>query len=116
MTDVTGHQTPPIKDYHRPELREISKHDLTIPVEDYQREGDDAFVAEIARNFNWVKFGALWVSQRANGTIGKLCVVDGGMRLRAALRIGEITEVPCLVYRGLTRQEEAEVFLRINAP
>lgn len=94
------------------EFRMIPKARLTIPVDDYQRnEAEGRIAAEIAQNFDWVAFGTLIVIHRTDGT---LQVIDGGTRLNAALKRDDINELPCIVFSGLTAEEEAEVFLRVN--
>lgn len=94
------------------EFRQINKHDLVVPVEDYQRdESEGKIAAEIAMHYDMVAFQAIGVIQRANG---ELMAMDGGTRLSAALMRKDIHTVPCLVYSGLTEKEEGDVFLRIN--
>jgi hypothetical protein len=94
------------------EFRRIAKHELIVPVEDYQRdESEGKIAAEIAMHYDIVAFQAIGVIQRGNG---QLMVADGGTRLSAALMRKDIHTVPCLVYSGLTEKEEGDVFLRIN--
>lgn len=98
------------------EVRRISKHKLTIPVEEYQRDESTGVIAkDIAIHFNPVAFGALTVIERRNnGGSPALLVADGGTRLSGALMRDDIDEVLCLVFGNLTKEEEADVFLAIN--
>jgi hypothetical protein len=70
-----------------------------------QDEGvDDSFlIKRIAAEWNAIACGALSVSRRADGTYW---VYDGRVRLQAARRLG-ITELPCMIYEGLSREQEA---------
>lgn len=76
----------------------------------YQRPIAKAKVAQIAANFDDTAAGALLVNEREDGL---LFVFDGQQRLGAMREIGR-TSALCLVYRGLTRQQEAEAFEHCN--
>lgn len=94
------------------EFRLIEKERLTIPTDEYQRDESTGRIAtEIAMHYDVVAFQALGVIERANG---ELVVMDGGTRLSGSLQRDDILVVPCLVFSGLTPQQEADVFLRIN--
>ncbi|WP_421878396.1 DUF6551 family protein [Pacificispira sp.] len=81
----------------------------------YQRSMSEkrsaAAVARIVREFDWHKFGALVCADNADGTY---VVIDGQHRLHAALEIGEIRSVPCVVPDAETLKEQAEAFVGIN--
>jgi hypothetical protein len=96
-------------------FRHIDKNKLRVPVEEYQRDEAHGLIAkEIAIHFNIVAFGALTVIERSNGAGSEYLVADGGTRLAGAMMREDIVMVPCMVYSGLTREEEADVFLAIN--
>ena len=44
---------------------------------------------------------------------GKLVVIGGNMRLRAARKIG-MAEVPCIIIHGLTAEKEREIVIKDN--
>ena len=78
----------------------------------YQRpEVSDKNTLAIARGFNWVAFNSIVVMERANGD---KYVVDGQQRLLAALRRGDIREVPCVLFKSDGREHEARAFISLN--
>jgi len=92
--------------------------ELLIPVADlkidkrYQRrEVSETNTLSIARDFSWNAFGTLVVMEREGG---EKYVVDGQQRLSAAIRRGDISAVPCLVFKSSGPEEEAQVFLKLN--
>jgi hypothetical protein len=94
------------------EFRMVGKHELIVPINDYQRDESEGRIAtEIAMHFDVVAFCVLLVIERANG---ELIVADGGTRLAGAKRRSDVPTVPCLVFSGLTDKQEADVFLRVN--
>lgn len=93
-------------------FRLVPKEQLKIPTLEYQRDESDGRIArDIAMHFCKVSFGCLTVIEQKDGT---MFVADGGTRLSAALMRKDIKEVPCFVFTGLTRKQEADVFMRIN--
>ena len=92
------------------ELRYIDKHALSVDHE-YQREEKRLAVERIARAWSWLAAGTLVVGDRGNG---ELAVIDGQQRLAAAMKIPEISELPCNVFRVYSRKEEAAGFLAGN--
>lgn len=92
------------------ELVAIDKNRLTIDTA-YQRADNDNKVLGIARDFNWIAFGALSVSRRPNG---QLCVIDGQHRWLAAMKRADVTMLPCVVYDMDGVDGEAKGFLQIN--
>jgi hypothetical protein len=77
-----------------------------------QRPLDGVRVAAIAGDFEREALGVIHVSHRADGTYH---IIDGQHRM-AALRVmgkGDTT-VPCAMYEGLSRAEEAAMFRRLN--
>ena len=78
----------------------------------YQRdEVSEIKTLRMARTFSWIAFGYIIVMERPNGA---LYVVDGGQRLRAAIRREDIESVPCVVFNSDGRQHEARAFLSLN--
>lgn len=63
-------------------------------------------------NFDWNALGVLTVSRRANGD---LVIIDGQHRWEAVRRVTSAKgKVPCHIFSGLTLEQEAELFLRLN--
>ena len=94
------------------EFNELPAKDLHVDREHYQRHINTARVKRIAKNFDPMLFDVLKVNRRADGTYW---VIDGGHRLSALSEMGRTEEyVPCLVYDGLTLQEEAALFAAQN--
>lgn len=91
------------------ELCWVNKHDLFVE-HSYQRNVDSSKAVNIARDFDWIAFGAILVSRREGG----LHVMDGQHRLEAALRRDDISVVPCVVFETMAIEEEAKGFIEIN--
>lgn len=72
---------------------------------DYQRPLT-SFVEQVAANYDPAMIGTLIVSERADG---RMAVIDGQTRMEGMARNDE-PAAPCLVYDGLTREQEAELF------
>jgi hypothetical protein len=89
----------------------LSKHDLRLDLS-YQRSLNERVVARIANNWNWAAAGALLISMRADGA--GYFIFDGGHRWSAAKLLGEITELPCLVFEMASISAEAVAFLSVN--
>ena len=89
-----------------------------------QRKLNEGRVARIAENFHESALGVLVVSARQTGKFDdpdhplRYVVLDGQTRLGALRKFAgtETTTMPvvCQVYHGLTRAEEAEIFLTHN--
>jgi hypothetical protein len=69
------------------------------------------FVRRIVDNFDPALVGSLVISEREPN---RYAVIDGQTR-REALGVLGHTSVPALVYRGLTRQQEASMFARFQS-
>lgn len=97
------------------QFRVIDKNELRIPTSSYQRaaasHSAERKVRKIASEFSWVAFQVLTVAERDN----ELYVMDGGHRLRAALRRSDVTVVPCLVFRSEDEREEAKSYNAVNS-
>lgn len=65
-----------------------------------------SFVDDVARNYDPALVGTLITSERDNG---RLAVIDGQTRMEAMKQNAE-PSAPCLIYHGLTREQEAELF------
>jgi Predicted transcriptional regulators len=76
---------------------------------DYQRFLSMPHGKTLAKNFNPGLIGVLIVSQRADGYY----VIDGQHRL-FALRANGIQNVMCIVYTGLSKMQEAKLFVEFN--
>lgn len=91
-----------------------------------QRQLNDNRVARIASDFHERALGIFIVSARRPGPLHtadetpevRYVVLDGQTRLAALRKFAgsELTEMPviCQIYHGLTRAEEAEIFLEHN--
>jgi hypothetical protein len=85
----------------------VDSEDLEID-EVYQRRLG-TFVNNIADDFLPALIGTLIVNHRGK----KMYVIDGQHRLVALRRLG-IRDVPCVVYQGLSRAQEAELFAKLQ--
>ncbi len=90
--------------------RVVDKHLLKIDGQ-YQRQQSLKKARAIAREFYWPAFGCLTVSRRKDDSY---FVMDGGHRAMAAMMRPDVGEVPCYVFEGLTAEQEAWCFVRIN--
>lgn len=94
-----------------PEIHEVRLGDVTVDLH-VQRNTLQSRVEHIARNFDMEAFGVIVLSQRANGDY---YVIDGAHRCGGGVKAeGEDLMVPALVYTGLTIEQEADMFLRLN--
>lgn len=89
----------------------IPKFNLNIDGS-YQRDAtSEARVREIARGWDWTKFGAITVALRPDGSYW---VLEGGHRARAAFYRSDVERLPCLVFESEGKKTEAEAFIGIN--
>lgn len=91
-------------------LRWMSKSELSIPTNLYQRE--PKLIAKIVQEFNWPTFGTLIIGYSITEDC-KYNVIDGGHRLTAVMTREDIDKVPVMVY-SLTLDEQAAVYKAIN--
>lgn len=94
------------------DLRMVKLSDLGIDRE-YQRRVSDngrARIVKIVKTFTWTRFGALIVSETAEGG---LAIVDGQHRAIAAALLS-LEEVPAIVVRSHDRSSQAMDFVGIN--
>jgi hypothetical protein len=78
-------------------------------VDEYQRPLT-SFVQKIVRQFDPALVGCLCLSQRSRTSYA---LIDGQTRAEGMRRLG-LDEAPCLVYEGLTREQEAALFSRLQ--
>lgn len=99
-----------LKDVTRPVPEQIPLSKLFID-ERTQRPLMDRHATELVANYNVLFLGVLVVSQRTNGMYA---VLDGQHRMYAITRCDAEEPVTCLVFKGLTLAQEAEIFLGYN--
>lgn len=92
-------------------FRWIAKNDLNIDSR-YQRDQvSEAKVRDIARDWDWLLLGCVSVIEREDGS---LWVFDGGHRARASFFRDDVKELPCMVHKVATVNEEAKAFVARN--
>jgi hypothetical protein len=116
VVDKKNTKTKPVgKNIHQAALSSLNSlvkvEDLAIDLS-YQRMPNELKVNSIVRDFDPDAVGVFIVSAREDGTIA---VIDGGHRL-AALRMLNMNHmnVNCLVYFGLSVEQEAQIFKTMN--
>lgn len=93
-------------------LRKVRMADLKVD-HTYQRGLDDKHVKKIAENIRPEMLGVIVVSERDDG----LYILDGQHRHGGYLAAGKgDTMIAVDVRRGLTLQQEAELFYQLNGP
>ena len=88
----------------------IIANPATFRTPSYQRDTDTRRADKIAEAFDLSSFGTVTVSRRKDG---HLYIVDGKHRSTAAVKNG-LEGVPTLVLDGLTEEQEAAKFLKLN--
>lgn len=82
---------------------------------EYQRditgERSKKNIEYIVSNFCWEKFTPITVVERGNGLYN---IIDGQHRYNAALRLGNIPQLPCWIIKKTSIKEQAETFMGIN--
>lgn len=92
----------------KPVYKELKVSELTLP--DYQRiRLSMEIVKRYAQDFDWDIFGVPLVSYRDS----KYSIVDGQHRIEVLKLLG-IDTVLCQVLTGLTYEEEADKFVKLN--
>lgn len=103
-------------------LQEVPIYAINID-ESYQREEVGAQIDKIAYAFDYRLYLPLVLSQRKTDYAGvdgqqRLRGLQKGLKLRTILGPGgehiEITHVPAIVYAGLSRAEEAWLYVKLN--
>lgn len=108
--NVIGYVPPAVT---RTETMQIRAGDLVVDP-DYNRDILPRWVDQIAANFNPDQLESLNVSKRefSDGRPPEYVVISGQHRLAATLKArGPDFLLTCLVYLGLTRKQEAELFV-----
>lgn len=78
----------------------------------YQRDFDERRAKVMSQDLDWARFGVPVVARRAEG---KYFVVDAQHRIAAAKMAGHGSkQILCEVHDGMTKREEAELFLKLN--
>jgi hypothetical protein len=80
-----------------------------LMVDVYQRPLT-SFVEKIEHDYNPALIGTLCVSERSKT---KYALIDGQTRAEGMKRVGE-DRAPCIVYQGLTLEQEAELFAKFQ--
>lgn len=88
----------------------LDKHLINVD-EVYQREVDDKRARGYSENFSWSAFGVASVAVRPDGTFWAF---DAATRLRTAMYVETIREVPCMVYEFDDIPSESLAFERLN--
>jgi hypothetical protein len=92
---------------------EVVSFDLMFVDSSYQRRLTN-FVREIQNNFDPALWGTLALSDRGEGLHrDRFAIIDGQTRWEAARTIG-VPDGPCIVYEGLSPQDEAEIFWKLQ--
>lgn len=117
MEDILHHDETGRELRHLGVVRNIAIKDLVVPpVDESQREFNPRWAAHLAKHFDHVAMGVLYVGERPDGT---LVVLDGQHRIGAAkLFYGEEfaadLALPCMVVPVADIPEEALYFRRFN--
>lgn len=86
---------------------------LTIDPRVQRYEGvDDTRVSDMAEKFNPMALGTITISQRPDGS---LVVIDGAHRTAASRQAGYTNPLNATIHTGLTIEQEAQLFLLLNA-
>jgi len=89
----------------------LPKHKLIVPTETYQRKGTNSKEVRIASNFSWAAFQTISVAGRCDGLYN---VIEGGHRLRAAMKRDDVLNVPCMIFDISDEKDQAKAFLSVN--
>lgn len=113
-TDVTQAQAPPEHDLAR--LRDFQHRYEILPIEacfvdEYQRPLSNLY-REISELYLPPLGGVITVSER-HRKLPNMAIIDGQTRWTGAREYGE-TQIPAVVYSGLTRKDESLIFALIQ--
>lgn len=78
-----------------------------IKIDGYQRDLEESRAQKIAEGFNPHLFDPIVLSKRKNGN---MYIIDGQHRMIAAI-MAKIDKIPARVHLGLTREQEANLFV-----
>jgi len=88
--------------------------ELTVD-QSYQRsidnDGSRRLIASIAANFDWRLCAPLVVSRRSDGS---KVIIDGQHRWAAAVRRGDLLQLPCCLFTYDSPEDEARMFIVAN--
>lgn len=97
---------PSIEWVHISELRVDQSYQRSV-----DNEGSRRLIASIAANFDWRLCAPLVVSRRADGT---KVIIDGQHRWSAAMRRGDLLQLPCCLFSYDSPEDEARMFIVAN--
>lgn len=92
------------------EFIRLNKNLLTVEP-DYQRQASKKLIKDISREWDSSAVGAITVNVRNN----TYYVIDGQHRVEAAKSRPEVTHLPCIVFTGKTKAEEAGILRKMNS-
>lgn len=97
-----------------PSIEWVHTTELTVD-QSYQRsidnEGSRRLIASIAANFDWRLCAPLVVSRRPDGS---KVIIDGQHRWAAAVRRGDLLQLPCCLFSYDSPEDEARMFIVAN--
>jgi hypothetical protein len=97
-----------------PSIEWVHTTELTVD-QSYQRsidnEGSRRLIASIAANFDWRLCAPLVVSRRPDGS---KVIIDGQHRWAAAVRRGDLLQLPCCLFAYDSPEDEARMFIVAN--
>jgi hypothetical protein len=97
-----------------PSIEWVHTAELTVD-QSYQRsidnEGSRRLIASIAANFDWRLCAPLVVSRRPDGP---KVIIDGQHRWAAAVRRGDLLQLPCCLFSYDSPEDEARMFIVAN--
>lgn len=97
-----------------PSIEWVHTSELTVD-QSYQRsidnEGSRRLIASIAANFDWRLCAPLVVSRRPDGS---KIIIDGQHRWAAAVRRGDLLQLPCCLFTYASPKDEARMFIVAN--
>lgn len=97
-----------------PSIKWVHTTELSVD-QSYQRsidnEGSRRLIASIAANFDWRLCAPLVVSRRPDGSN---VIIDGQHRWAAAVRRGDLLQLPCCLFTYDSPEDEARMFIVAN--
>lgn len=97
-----------------PSIEWVHTLELTVD-QSYQRsidnEGSRRLITSIAANFDWRLCAPLVVSRRADSS---KVIIDGQHRWAAAVRRGDLPQLPCCLFTYESPEDEARMFIVAN--
>ncbi len=97
-----------------PSIEWVHTGELTVD-QSYQRsidnEGSRRLIASIAANFDWRLCAPLVVSRRLDSS---KVIIDGQHRWAAAMRRGDLLQLPCCLFTYDSSEDEARMFIVAN--